>query len=124
LSSFENKWVSFPYESPDGEGAKDTVASFIGVDPNVFDRLTAEQKEHISRMSKTSNFIKVTKRYSPEDVGGEMSYHFGFDLDRAGINSYLTSLKEYINTTGKNDSVLSSFDPVLYDTSIEKLEDF
>jgi hypothetical protein len=98
--------------------------SLSPVDPNLTSKLTPEQKDYIYKLSRSAHFIKTVKRLAPETVGGDLSYHFIFDFDRAGINAYLQSLKEYINTIGKNDSALSAFDPTTFAKELDNLKDF
>lgn len=124
LSSYENKWVSFPLKSENGQDVSNPLASVTGIDPNITNKLTQEQKDHIYKISRDAHFVKMVKRFTPETVGGELSYHFLFDLDREGITAYLKTLKEYINTIGKNDSVLSSFDSTSFSKNLDNLKDF
>lgn len=124
ISSYENKWISFPYNSKDGQMASNPLASFSGINSGLFDKLTPEQKEYVYDLSSKASFIKTVERLSPEKIGGELSYHFIFDLDREGIRSYLESIKEYMNEIGKNDSALSAFDPTSFSKELDKLKDF
>jgi hypothetical protein len=124
FSAFENKWVSFPYKSPDGELVDNPITSFSGVDASMINKLTPEQEETLYKMSREASFIKVTKKLPPETITGEMSYHFMFDLDREGIISYFQALKEYINSIGKDDSAMSAFDPTAFSKELDKIENF
>ncbi|MFA6353369.1 MAG: hypothetical protein WCW93_00305 [Candidatus Paceibacterota bacterium] len=124
ISSYENKWFSVPFKSTNGQAVDNPIASFSNIDISVVDKITPEQEERLYQMTRDASFIKVVKRFSPETITGEMSYHFTFDLDREGISSYLQSLKDYINSVGKNDSSLSAFDPTSFDKELDNLKDF
>jgi hypothetical protein len=124
FSSYENKWISIPFKSPDGQIVNNPLTALSPVNPNLTDKFTAEQKDYIYKMSRDAHFVKSVKKLSPETVGGELSYHFIFDLDREGIVSYLQSLKEYVNSIGKDDSELSAFDPTSFTKSLDTLKDF
>lgn len=125
IADYENKWVSFPFKSSDGQIAVDNpIIAMSPIDPNILNQLTSEQREHIYQMVRDAHFVKVVRKLSPETISGELSYHFIFDLDREGIITYAEELKEYINTFGKNDSVLSSFDPTSFTKELDKLKDF
>ncbi len=124
ISSYENKWISFPYKSKDGEVVSNPLAPFSGISPGIINKLTSEQKEQIYELSSKTSFIKMIERFSPETIGGESSYHFAFDLDREGIRSYLESIKKYINEIGKNDSSLTAFDPTSFSKELDNVKDF
>jgi hypothetical protein len=124
LSAYENKWFSVPYKSENGHVASNPVTSLSPIDPNVTDQLTTEQKDHIYKMSQDAHFIKMVKKLPLETIGGELSYHFIFDLDREGIRAYLESLKAYVNTIGKDNSALSAFDPTSFSKDLDQLRDF
>jgi hypothetical protein len=94
------------------------------VGSNITDKLTADQKEHIYEMTRDAHFVKTVARFSPETVGGVLSYNFTFDLDRAGINTYLTALKNYVNTVGNDSSALSAFDPTSINKSLDQIKNF
>ena len=122
VSELEGKWFSFPI--PEGmEMSQSPLASF-GVGSTLGEKLDENQKNYIYNLSKNASFIKMVKRFNPEEISGEMSYHFAFDLDKEGIAAYLNSLKEYLNAIGKNDSALSAFDPTSYSESLENIKDF
>ncbi|MFA5841185.1 MAG: hypothetical protein WC847_02860 [Candidatus Paceibacterota bacterium] len=124
LSKLENKWVSFPFKSEDGKDISNPISSLSPVDPTIVDELTPDQKENIYKMFRNAHFIKAIKKLPPETVGGELSYHFIFDFDREGITAYLETLKSYVNTIGKDNSKLSSFDPTSFNKSLDNLHDF
>jgi|GEM_PF-2174237 hypothetical protein len=123
-SSYENKWFSFAYKNSSGQTVESPLQAVSPVNTDIFNKLTEDQKTHIYDLSRNARLIKSVKKLSPEVVGGEMSYNFLFDLDREGINSYLASLKEYINTIGKDDSALSAFDPTSFTKELDQIKDF
>ena len=127
FSTFQNKWISFPYKSEDDQVVNNPIigfSGFFGIDPGLLDKITPEQTEHLYQLSRDAHFIKVAKRFPPETITGEMSYHFLFDLDREGIDKYLQALKEYINSIGKDDSYLSAFDPMSFSENLDDILDF
>src|SRR3989344_837007 len=124
FSSIENKWFSFSYKSEGKQVVGNPLAAFVGGNMNIMDKMTDNQKEDIYRMSRNAHFVKAVKKLSPETIGGVSSYHFIFELDRDGINSYLSLLKDYVNSIGKNDSALSAFDPTAFDKELDNLRDF
>lgn len=129
FSSYENKWFSIPLKSENNQVANNSVgllsvSSLSSVGTSILDKITPEQKDHLYQMFQNAHFVKTTQRFSPETINGVLSYHYGFDLDQAGISSYLQSLKEYVNTIGKDDSVLSAFDPTPISKSLDNLKDF
>jgi len=119
VSSFTGKWFSIPVT-----GENNSFDTFSGVDTDVTEKITPEQKDRLYQMVKDAHFIKQTAKLSSETIGGEPSYHFAFNLDRAGISAYLQSLKSYINTIGKDDSQMSLFDPTSISKQFENLKDF
>jgi hypothetical protein len=124
MSSIENKWLSMPSPYGDNQSASAPFSSSPLLGSNISDKLTADQIQHIYDMTRSASFIKTVKRFSPETVGGELSYHFSFDLDRDGITAYLQSLKSYINTIGSNDSALSAFDPTSLNKALDQVKNF
>ena len=127
LSKYEGKWFSFPVKSQDTQSLSsliNPITKISGLSSNITDKITPEQQEKIYQMTQNAHFIKMTQRLSSEKINGQLSYHFLFDLDRQGINTYLVLLKEYVNSIGKDDSVLSSFDPTSAIVSLNKIEDF
>ncbi len=124
LSSYQNKWISFPYKGQNGQVTGNPLSSSLGIDTGIMSKLSPDQKDHVYQMLRNASLLKTVKRFSPEEIGGALSYHFSFDLDQAGIAAYLQSLKSYINDIGKNDSVLSSFDPTSLAKELAKIKDF
>ena len=127
LAKFEGKWFSFPLKSEDTQSLNNSfnpINSIIGVDSKVIDKITPEQKEHLYQITRDANFIKTVKKFPAETISGEPSYHFIFDFDREGINKYFVTLKEYVNTIGKDDSTLSSFDPTSFSKFLDNIQDF
>ena len=125
LTPYENKWITFPLnESSSGSIASNPIPMMSPINPDIFNKLTTEQKDHIYQMTRDAHFVKTVQRLSPETIGGESSYHFIFDLDREGIVAYAQALKEYINTIGKNDSALSSFNPNITLKDFDAIKDF
>ena len=127
LLESEGKWFSFPFNSEDAQSLNSTlnpINSIIGVDSKVIDKITPEQRENIYQMTRNANFIKTIKKFPVETISGESSYHFLFDFDREGIDKYLNALKGYVNTIGKDDSTLSSFDPTSFSKFLDNIQDF
>jgi hypothetical protein len=124
LAKAENTWVAFPYKSESKHLTQSPAFSFVGVDPSIIEKLTDEQKAHLGALTKDAHFITITKRLPPEEIQGDLSYHFMFELDRAGIAAYFQEVKEYINEVGKDDSTLSSFDPTTYTKKLNEITDF
>lgn|SRR3990167_6348804 len=122
ITSFENKWYSFSYKPFDK--AKDLVSGLPSADQNMLGNLTTDQKDHLSQIAKDASLIKQTAKLSDEVITGESSYHFAFDLDRPGIVAYLKSITEYINSIGKDNSVLSAFDATSFSKQLDSLKDF
>ena len=124
LASFENKWISFPYKSEDGQIADNPFSAFPAVDSSIVNKLTPEQEEHLYQLTRDANLIKMVKKLPVEEITGEKSYHFLFDLDKEGIIAYLQSAENYINSVGKNDSALSAFDATSFAKELDKFKDF
>src|SRR3989344_5423664 len=82
LASFENKWISFPYKSEDGQIADNPFSAFPAVDSSIVNKLTPEQEEHLYQLTRDANLIKMVKKLPVEEITGEKSYHFLFDLDK------------------------------------------
>ena len=127
LAQYEGKWFSFPFKSENAQSLNNSlnpISGIVGTDSSIVNKITPEQKESLYQITRNANFIKTVKRFSPETISGELSYHFTFDLDREGINNYLKSLKEYVNSVGKDDSSLSAFDPTSFSQTLDKIQDF
>ncbi len=124
LTAYENKWFSFPLKSEDGRVTDSPIGSISGLNSNVIDKITPEQRDYLYKMIRDAHLVKAVKKLSFETVGGESSYHFIFDLDREGISAYLQLLKGYINTIGKDDSVLSAFDSTSLAKELDNIKDF
>ncbi|MFA6397901.1 MAG: hypothetical protein WDK96_03625 [Candidatus Paceibacterota bacterium] len=126
-TNFENKWFSFPIKPENIQSLTDLInplSKISGIDSSVIEKITQEQKDKLFEITQNAHFLKMTKRLSPEAINDHLSYHFTFDLDKEGISTYLTTLKDYVNTIGKNDSALSLFDPTSITKSLDKIEDF
>ncbi len=124
FSNYQNKWISFVSKGENSILERLPLMTTTGINPNTFSRLTEEQKDHIYDLTTDAHFVTVTQKLPSETVGGASSYHYMFDLDRAGVAAYFEKLKEYVQTIGKDDSVLSSFDPTLYNQSLESIQNF
>jgi hypothetical protein len=124
LQSMENKWLVFPYKSEAKNMSMSPVTSYFGVDPSIIEKLTDDQKDQLYTITERAHFISITERLTPESINGDLSYHFTFDIDREGVQTYLAEVKAYINEIGKNDSLLSSFDPTSYGETLDKVTDF
>lgn len=124
ISSYENKWFSFPYKSADDQMTNNPFTESYSFISNIGSKFTVDQKDHIYKMFRDAQFIKTIERLYPETINGELSYHFSFDLDRVAISSYLQSLKKYINSIGKNNSQLSLFNPTQFSKELDKIKDF
>lgn len=125
LSGMENKWVSFPYSNDtSSQSVAIPIDALVGVDTSIIDTLTDEQKQKFYDMTTKAHFIKITQRMLPEKIGDRLSYHFVFDIDHEGVQTYLQDVKEYINEIGKNDSRLSTFDPTSYTKELDSLKNF
>lgn len=122
VSSYENKWFSVPYN----KSTPGVLSNPFSAPSDLSDdeKITPAQKERLYQIAKSARLIRQTAKLSSEEIGGESSHHFGFDLDREGIISYLDSLKEYVNQVGKNDSELSVFDPTDFGEELDKIKDF
>lgn len=121
LTSLENQYVAFPY----GANTDTSVPAMIpGLDPKILTSLTSDQKAGFYKITKNAHFIKITQKLGTETINNDRSYHFTFDLDRAGITQYLSDIKDYIHTIGKDDSKLSSFDPTSYAKDLDSIKDF
>ena len=60
-----------------------------------------------------------------ETITNGPAYHFYFEPDSVGIKAYLQNVKDYVNSVGKDNSVLSAFDPVSqYDKASKSLKSF
>ncbi len=123
LAPYENKWVSFP-ESDFNKADTNPLGSVTPISTTVIDSLSQQQKDHIADMTAKAHFITITKRLSPEKINGVLSYHFTFDIDRAGTRQYLKDLTEYIHSIGTNDSALSAFDATSYGDSLDQIKTF
>lgn len=127
FSQYENKWFSFPIKPGDTQSLTDSfnpVSKITGGDSNIFGKMTPDQKEHLYEMFRNAHLVKEIQRFSPETISGVSCYHFSFELDQAGIIQYLESLKTYVNTIGKDVSVLSAFDPTSFSKGLDSLKDF
>lgn len=127
ITKYENKWFSFPLKSENSENLNTTfnpIIEMAGIDPEIINKITPDQKEQLYKITRDSHLVKIVEKLSPESINGKLSYHFTFDLDRQGIIDYLGSIKEYVNSIGKNDSALSSFDPTSFSKSLDNLENF
>ncbi|MFZ2149548.1 MAG: hypothetical protein WAV15_00065 [Minisyncoccia bacterium] len=123
-ASIENKWVSIPLKSENGPIPDSPLSALSPVNPNVLGELTDEQKARLFEMLREASLVKTVKKLPPETILGESAYHFVFDLDQEGIRSYLQAVKEYVNTVGKDNSALSSFNPESFYEELAKMEDF
>lgn len=124
MSEIMNKWYEFPYsgEGMAASGLPPVSEMLGGTGFDTLEALTPEQKEHIAELTKNAHFVTAQKLEN-ETVGGAASHHFSFVLDQAGIEAYLTKVRDYIHSVGKNDSRLSSFDPVEgYRESMESIK--
>ena len=124
FSSYVNKWFSFPLTSQNDQGMNNPLASLSPINTSLADKITPEQKDYLYKMFRDAHFIKAVKKLPPETITGELSYHFTFDLDRVGINSYLQSLQDYVKTIGKNDSTLSAFDTTSFNKNLDQVKNF
>lgn len=125
LASYENKWIAMPYGSENGQVIENPAMAFSPIDTSIAGKLTEAEKAELARMFRQARIIKVTKKFSPEMMGGALSYHFAFDLDREGIRAFMEDLELYINTVGKEDSALSAFDLEMASEELDKnLRDF
>ena len=127
LANYENKWFSFPFKSENSSSLDNSLNPtdmITGNTNNILSKLTAEQKNQFYEITRNAHFVKVVKRLLPDTINGTLSYHFTFDIDRTGISNYLQALKGYINTVGKDDSQLSSFDPTSFSKNLDNIEDF
>ena len=122
---FENKWFSFPYKTADGKFVSNPFAEMSsGAEKNILNDFTAEQKEHLYQIFRDAHIIKQVAKLNSEEMGGEFSYHFSFDLDNDAIVSYLQSLKEYMVSIGKNDLVKSEPDMISIRETLNSIKDF
>jgi len=132
LSEYTNKWFSFPLNSTtasDATSSFDPVSSLpfmsmIGLDKNTFNKLSQEQKDYMLDLTKNASFIKITKKLGVEKINEVPSYHFIFDLDRVGIKNYLINIENYLHSSGKNDSLLSSFKTKEVQDGLDKITYF
>ena len=123
LSNFENKWVAIPLSG--ANSAVPGVTNIAGVDPSILSNLTQAQKDKFIQITENAHFIKITKRLPMETITNGPAYHFTFAPDFDGIRVYLQNVKDYINSVGKDNSMLSSFDPVSrYDESTAYIKSF
>ncbi len=93
LAPFENKWVYFN-ESDLTKGQDETFSS---LSPSLFGYTDDSERQEINTMVDNAHLITITKKHSPETVDGILSFHFDFDIDKAGIISYLKQVAEYAN---------------------------
>ncbi len=124
LASYENKWYSFPYKNTGDELNANPLTGASGISSNIFSKLTEEQKDAIYKITSSAHLITTVKKLPVETISGDASYHFQFDLDRAGIVAYFQSLKDYVHSIGKDDSSLSAYDPTSFAKSLDQVKDF
>lgn len=125
FSSFTNKWISIPMKSENTAIPTPSVSNFVGVDSSLLENFTPEQKADLAKITESASFIKITKKLAIEQITDGPAYHFSFTLDQEGIRSYLQNIKDYVQTAGKDNSAMSSFDPVKnYDEASKYIKDF
>lgn len=124
LSDYKDKWYSFPLDGDTSFLTDLPTQTFAGFNPDELDNLTQDQKDELERITANAHFIKIVKRMTPEVIGGALSYHFTFDLDREGVKNYLADLKDYVQKVGKDSSALSAFDPTFYNQEIDNIKNF
>jgi len=125
LEQFEGKWFSFPIKNEDTNNmASLPLTGLLGFNTKELQELNADQKREIYDIVRNAKLIRVTQKFAPEIIAGTLSYHFEFELNRAGIMSFLEDLKSYVHAVGKDSSRLSSFDPELFNQELDKIEDF
>lgn len=125
FSNFTNKWIALPMKSEEANMPMPSVYGFSGVNSSILEIFTEEQKADLTKITEEANFIKITKKSLMEKLNNENAYHFSFTLNDEGIKTYLKNVKDYLNTTGKDNPLLASFDPVIgYDQASKYLKDF
>jgi len=124
-SPYLNKWFSIPSNPKTNQSIVLPKMPFnSSIDPNTLSKLTDEQKTYISNLTSNANFITIKDNLPTDSINNIPSYHFTFEINKEGIKSYLVSLESYIKSSGKNDSLLSSFDTKNIQSSLDMLKDF
>jgi hypothetical protein len=115
LTQIENKWFSF--------SSKEGQSSSLPIDGSLLKSLTEEQKQHLYDLGQKAHIAMITKHLSSETVNGTLSYHYQFDIDRAGLKAYLTEIANYMQEVDKDDPRLANFDTTTIPKSISDFID-
>lgn len=108
VEQYVGKWYSFNIKNDQLPLPINPLPSF-GVNKGIFEKLTDDQKNKITEITKDAHLINTEKRLPVEEISGIPSYHFTFSLDKEGITTYAKKVEEYVHEVGKDDSYLSSF---------------
>lgn len=125
LVPFENKWINISMKDKEGKlNTNNPLFSVSPIDSVLINGMTEEQKQHITDITKTASFIKITKKHLPEMMDGSLSYHISFDLDKEGAVSYFKEVTDYLKSIDKNNTALSSLDTADYDKLMKAINNF
>ena len=119
-----NKWYSFDYGSDASALNSVPFTSQLMSGTSALDDLTAAQKAHLSSITQSAHLITITGHMLPEKMDGVLTYHFTFDLDRAGIVQYATDANNYLQTAGVSQADLSGLDPSDISTLLDMTKNF
>lgn len=123
IDQYIGKWYSFNIKNDQLPSSINPLSS-VGVNKDVFEKLTDEQKNKITELTRDADIIQTDKRLLPEEIAGVLSHHFTFSLNKDGIKTYAKQIEEYVHEVGKDDSYLSSFSMNDITESIDNIQNF
>ena len=119
-----SKWYSFDYGSDASTLDSVPFTAQVTSGTSALDKLTADQKAHIGSMTASAHLITITKHMVAEKMDGVLTYHFTFDIDRAGITQYVTDLNTYLTTAGVSETDLAGFDAQNVSSFLDMMKNF
>lgn len=96
LGPITNKWISITLEKNAEILNENSLLSMSPVDVSILEKITDDKKLEIEEITKSVNFIKITKKHIPTITNGELQYHFDFDLDKESIVSYAKEVSSLV----------------------------
>lgn len=90
-SSFVGQWIELPKSDKSAKVETDNK------------ELTEEQKQEIKKLTKETNFFKVTKDLGTEEVNGKEAYHYQTQINTRELKSFINETKKITETKTKQE---------------------
>jgi hypothetical protein len=94
---------SMPYKDAWFSISEETIRELSGNSVVKDNRPTTEQIDYLNKLLIEKKVIKPLSKLSPETMGGQITHHFSYEIDKTALVSFIQSAMKYFNENTEED---------------------